>query len=227
MNEWTLLGVGVAAAMSPCPMATNLAAVGYISRHVGNGRRTLLCALLYAAGRMAAYTALGLVISAGLTGMPALTYALQTWGHALLGPLMLLAGLVLLDILPLPARLRISAPGKGAVDSLLARAGVWGAFPLGALFALALCPPSAALFFGAALPLAAKCSVPLAAGTSIFGLGTALPVMLIAAGLNLGAGKLASLFRCLPAIQRAFKLLAGTALLVLGFWECTQTFILY
>lgn len=226
MNEWALLGVGVAAAMSPCPMATNLAAVGYISRHVGAGRRSLLCALLYAAGRMAAYTTLGLAITAGLVGMPALSYALQTRGPLVLGPLMLLAGLVLLDILPLPGWLRIGTPGKGTVDGVLGRGGVWGAFPLGALFALALCPPSAALFFGGALPLAAECTVPLPVGISIFGLGTALPVMLLALGLSLGAGKMAAVFRCLPAIQRAFKLLGGLALLGLGLWECLQTFIL-
>ncbi len=94
MNDLLLLtGLGVASALAPCPMATNLAALGYISRRVGDVRRTFLCAELYAIGRALAYAALGALLSAGAVGMPALSYALQEGMPYLLGPLLLIAGL--------------------------------------------------------------------------------------------------------------------------------------
>lgn len=217
MNEALLLAAGVTAALSPCPLATNMAAVGYMARRVGQGRAALACALMYAAGRMAAYVLLGLLLRGGLVSMPALSYALQETLPLFMGPLLLLAGLVMLDALPLPDWLHTAAPGRGAADTLM-RGGVWGAFPLGMLFALALCPPSAALFFGVALPLAAQAASSAWAGLACFGLGTALPVMAVGLLLVSGASAAACLQRCLPAAQRIMSGVAGGGMLLLGAW---------
>lgn len=222
MNELLLVGAGIAAALSPCPLATNMAAVGYMARQMGNGRAALLCALLYAAGRMGAYVLLGLVLQGGLVSLPALSYWLQETLPLIMGPLLLLTGLVLTEALPLPAWLHNATPSRSTTDALL-RGGVWGALPLGALFALALCPPSAALFFGVALPMASQAATPAWIGISCFGLGTALPVM--AAGLLLTAGGTcaARLLHCLPALQRTLRWVAGGGLFLLGAWLTLTT----
>ena len=227
MNDLLLLtGLGVASALAPCPMATNLAALGYISRRVGDGRRTFLCAALYAIGRAVAYAALGALLGAGAVGMPALSYALQEGMPYLLGPLLLIAGLVLLEVLTLPRGLHLSGPKRGSVDAMLRNGGVWGALPLGALFALALCPPTAALLFGAAVPLAAGSCLPVAGGLALFGLGSALPVVAVAIGLSLGAGRCGSLLSFLPTLQRGITLITGAGLLLWGAWLCINTYIL-
>lgn len=217
MNEALLLAAGVTAALSPCPLATNMAAVGYMARQVGLGRAALACALLYAAGRMAAYVLLGLLLHGGLVSMPALSYALQETLPLFMGPLLLLAGLVMLEALPLPAWLHTAAPSRGTADTLM-RGGVWGAFPLGMLFALALCPPSAALFFGVALPMAAQAASPAWVALACFGLGTALPVMAVGLLLASGAAAAARLLRGLPALQRTMRWIAGGGMLLLGAW---------
>ncbi len=217
MNEMALFAAGLAAALSPCPLATNMAAVGYMARQVGNGRAALCCALLYALGRMVAYVLLGVVLHGGLVSMPALSYWLQEQLPLFMGPLLLLTGLVLLNALPLPAWLHSATPNRRTADALL-HGGAWGALPLGALFALALCPPSAALFFGVALPLAAQAATPVWVGISCFGLGTALPVMAAGMLLTASAGYAARMLHCLPALQRTLRWAAGGGMLLLGAW---------
>ena len=217
MNELLLVGAGIAAALSPCPLATNMAAVGYMARQVGNGRAALLCALLYAVGRMGAYMLLGLVLQGGLVTLPPLSYWLQETLPLIMGPLLLLTGLVLTEALPLPAWLHNATPSRSTTDALL-RGGVWGALPLGALFALALCPPSAALFFGVALPMASQAATPAWIGISCFGLGTALPVMAAGLLLTIGGSYAARLLHCLPALQRTLRWVAGGGLFLLGAW---------
>lgn len=122
MNELLLVGAGIAAALSPCPLATNMAAVGYMARQVGNGRASLLCALLYAVGRMGAYMLLGLVLQGGLVTLPPLSYWLQETLPLIMGPLLLLTGLVLTEALPLPAWLHNATPSRSTTDALLAEA---------------------------------------------------------------------------------------------------------
>ena len=54
--------LGLMTAVSPCPLATNIAAIGFIGRNIGNRRRIFRNGLLYALGRVIAYTLLGIVL---------------------------------------------------------------------------------------------------------------------------------------------------------------------
>lgn len=223
MNLLYLLGIGLAAAIAPCPLTTNLAAIGYLTRHVGSQRQVAWSALAYTLGRMSAYVAVGLLLSLGLSQAPQVSYWLQEELPNYLAPLLLIAGLVMLDCLPF---ISIGAkPGSATIEKL-GKSGVGGAFILGALFALALCPPSAALFFGVALPVAAQSGMGACLGIGFFGFGTALPVAAVALLLTCSAAKAAKAISCLPRVQLACKYIAGSALLLLGAYMTIMRYIL-
>lgn len=213
MNLLYLLGIGIAAAIAPCPLTTNLAAIGYLTRHAGSRLRVTWAAAAYTLGRITAYVGVGALLSLGLSQAPQVSYWLQEELPNCLAPILLIVGLVLLDCMPF-----ISIGGKpgAATAEKLGKGGIGGAFLLGVLFALALCPPSAALFFGAALPVAAQSGMGAWLGISFFGLGTALPVAAFALLLTCSAAKAAKAMQCLPRMQLVCKHVAGGALLLLG-----------
>jgi cytochrome c biogenesis protein CcdA len=163
---------GVVTSVSPCPMATNVAAIGYLARNSHSRALQLFAGWLYALGRALAYTLVGALITWGLLSTPVLSDFLQKHLGQLMGPLLVLAGMVLLGMLPGPP----SFGGSGKLGQKIADSGVAGAGLLGFLFALAFCPVSAALFFGSLLPLAVKQEstwlLP-----AVFGIGSALPVL--------------------------------------------------
>ena len=212
--DWPLLSllpIGVAAAGSPCPLATNIAAVGFISRGIGSRHQSAIASLLYTLGRVSAYVLIGWLVSRGLASVPMLSFWMQE-------ELMMVAGLILLGFIPFFSLGK--KPGEATAQSLMAKGGIWGAFALGFLFALALCPPSAALFFGTAVPLSIQAgSTGSLLGISLFGIGTALPVAAFALLLTFSAEKAAAAVRHMPKIQQIMKLVTGWFFLLLGgYW---------
>ena len=135
------LVLGLITAVSPCPLATNLAATVWLTRHAASRRRALLGALAYTAGRVAAYGAIAAMLAFGALGAPAVSHALQEWLPPFVGPLLVLTAMVLLELLPLPFGGQGMSQGTA---ERLARFGVVGEFALGFLFAITFCPASAA-----------------------------------------------------------------------------------
>lgn len=91
--------LGLLTAVSPCPLATNIAAVGYISKDLENRRRVFLNGLLYTLGRVATYTLLGAVLIAVLragASVFAIQKAIGKWGEMLIAPALILIGLFML-----------------------------------------------------------------------------------------------------------------------------------
>jgi len=204
------LWLGILTSISPCPLATNIAAVSYVGRQVGSTRAVLVSGGLYTAGRTLAYVVLGAAAVWSLMSMVAVSGFLQGGFHRALGPLLIVVGLLLLGVfkIDLPA-IGISTGLQERVD----RSGIWGAGLLGIVFALSFCPVSAGLFFGSLVPLAADRSSPLLLPT-LYGIGTALPVALFAVVLAAGAGWLG---RALDRVQ-SFEIWArrATAVVFIG-----------
>ena len=178
------LWLGILTSISPCPLATNIAAVSYVGRRVGSTRAVLLSGALYTAGRTLAYVALGAAAVWSLMSVVEVSRFLQGGFHRALGPLLIVVGLLLLGVI------KLKLPGFGVSDGLQERVdrwGVWGAGLLGIVFALSFCPVSAGLFFGSLVPLAAERGSPLLLPT-LYGIGTALPVAVFAVLLAVGAG---------------------------------------
>jgi|GEM_PF-1203257 len=145
--------LGILTSISPCPLATNIVAISFVSNRVGHTRQVLLSGLLYTLGRMIAYSALGALLVASVLAVPDLAQWLQKYMNRLLGPLLIITGLLLLEVVRLKVR------GGGIAEGLQRRveaSGVWGAGILGIVFALSFCPVSAALFFGSLVPLALR-----------------------------------------------------------------------
>lgn len=189
MDAWWLaagsaLWLGILTSISPCPLSTNIAAVSYVGRRVGSPRAVVLSGVLYTGGRSLVYLILGALSVWSLMSMVSVSTFLQGTFSRLLGPLLIMFGLLLLGIFEL------KLPAIGVSDGLqdkIDRAGVWGAAILGLLFALAFCPVSAGLFFGGLVPLAVERSSPLLLPL-LYGVGTAVPVIVFAALLSAGAG---------------------------------------
>jgi cytochrome c biogenesis protein CcdA len=211
------LVLGIVTAVSPCPLATNIAATVWLARHAASRRRATLGALAYTFGRVTAYGAIAAVLALGTAGTPALSHALQTWLPPLTGPLLVLTAMVLLDLLPLPWSFGSGA--DQATAERLARLGLSGEFALGALFALTFCPASAALFFGSLLPPALQLpGAAIALPVVAYGIGTALPVGVFALGVVWSASFASRFGQGLQRWQGTIKLVTGVALLLVGLW---------
>ncbi len=208
------LWLGVLTSISPCPMATNIAAVSYIGRRVGNMRSVLLSGALYTLGRVLSYIAVGVIVVAGLLSIPAVSMFLQRHMHRLLGPVLVAAGLLLLDIIRLPAS------GTGVSERMQRRVdsgGVWGAGLLGMVFALSFCPVSAGLFFGSLIPLALRHESQVLL-PSIYGIGTGLPVLLFALLFAFSARMVGTAFRMLTRIELWARRITGVVFVLVGLY---------
>ena len=204
--------LGILTSISPCPLATNIAAISYVGKRVDSPFMVLLTGLLYMLGRMLVYLVLGILIVASLLSVPDLSYFLQENINKFLGPILIVAGLFLLGLL------RFSTRGSGVAQKLQKRVemwGVWGALLLGIVFALSFCPISAALFFGSLIPLAVKHESTLVL-PSLYGLGTALPVLVFAVLISMGAGYVGRLFNRLTQFELWARRLTGLIFLVVG-----------
>lgn len=210
--------LGILTAISPCPLATNIASIGYISRDIENKKAVFIKGILYTFGRILAYTALGIlliyIIEEGAWVFGVRKY-LYKWGELLIGPLLLLIGLFMLfgSSLNLP---KFGFKGNG---ESYAKKGGWGAFWLGVLFALAFCPSSGVLYFGMLIPM----SVTSTAGwllPVIYAVATALPVIVIAWILAYSVRNLSSFYGKIQTLQKWLNLAVGVLFLIVGIYYC-------
>ena len=201
----TALWLGILTSISPCPLATNIAAVSYISKQFSQSRALLISGFLYAMGRTLTYLTLGVVLVGGLLSMPQVSSLLQKYMNQVLGPVLVLAGVFLLDLVELPS---IGFSAGERLKERLSSSGGTGAFFLGSLFALSFCPVSAALFFGSLIPLAlaSDSSVLL---PSIYGLGTAAPVVVFAILLGKGTQVVGDAFKKVMRLEVWVRRITG------------------
>jgi cytochrome c-type biogenesis protein len=205
------MGLGIWTAAQPCPMATNVAAISYLGRRVDRPRLVFLAGLLYALGRTLVYVALAILLIEGFQASR-ISMFLQTRVHQLVGPVLLLLGMCFLELIVL------SWPSGGISETMQRRIdalGVWGALPLGVLFALAFCPISAMCFFVSLLALASSHDSRVVL-PSLYGLGTALPVMAFAALIAISARAVGGAFNLMTQIAWWVQRATGLICLVIG-----------
>jgi cytochrome c biogenesis protein CcdA len=213
------LWLGILTSISPCPLATNIAAVSYVGRRVGSPGAVLLSGGLYTLGRAVAYLVLGAVAVWGLMSMVSMSAILQGTFHRILGPLLIAIGLLLLGVF------EIALPAMGVSDKLqrrVDRAGVWGAGLLGIVFALSFCPLSAGLFFGSLVPLAVDRGSPLLLPL-VYGIGTALPVAGFAVLLAAGAGWLGTALDRVQLFERWARRVTAVVFIGVGVYETLRS----
>jgi cytochrome c-type biogenesis protein len=212
------LWLGILTAISPCPMATNVAAISYLGKRLGNPRQVLLGGVLYTVGRTVAYVGLAVLILAGLQSIPRVSTFLQEYMNKALGPVLIVVGLFLLELI------KFGGGGSGMGERLGKKVEGWGlagALALGVIFALSFCPISAALFFGSLISLAVKYdSRVLLPG--VFGVGTALPVFVFAVIIGLGVGSLGAAFHKLQKFEWWARRVTGVVFIVVGVYYCLE-----
>lgn len=208
----TALWLGILTSVSPCPLATNIAAISYIARGIERPRHVLLSGALYTLGRAAAYVALGVLLAYGLQSAPFVSSFLQKYMNKILGPLLVVVGMFLLELVRVGSR----APGAGeSVGRRVAGMGPAGAGLLGILFALSFCPVSAALFFGTLLPLAVKNDSTVALPL-LYGVGTALPVAAFAGLVAAGARSLGKAYSNVVVVEAWVRRATGVVFIGVG-----------
>lgn len=215
--------LGLLTALSPCPLATNIAAIGFIGKDAGNRRRIFRNGLLYTLGRILGYTLLGVVLIGILrtgTSMFGIQRAIASWSETLIGPLLLLIGLFML----FGHRLRLPQFGFSGRAEGLARRGGWGALLIGILFALAFCPTSGVFYFGMLIPMSATAT----AGyllPAVFAIATALPVLAVAWLLAFSVQQVGSFYGRMQTVQKWLNRIAGLLFIAIGLYYCYIMFL--
>jgi cytochrome c-type biogenesis protein len=226
MNVWLVatasaFWLGLMTSISPCPLAANIAAMSYVGREIGSRRRTVLAGLLYTLGRTLSYVALAAILVAGMLSIPQVALFLQRHMTRLLGPVLILVGLALLDVIPLPS---FGAGLSARWAERAKKAGPLGTVLFGAVCALAFCPVSAALFFGSLIPLALDHRSPLWL-PGLYGIGTGLPVVVFAVLLGAGVQWVGAAFNRLTAFERWARRVTAVVVVAVGVYY-TWTFTL-
>ncbi len=218
----TALLLGLLTAISPCPLATNIAAIGFISKDISDRRAIFRRGLLYCAGRVVAYWGLAIILIALINssiGIFGLRSSITAIGEAVIGPMLVAIGVFMLF------GHKLSLPKIGLNGEHLARRGQWGALLLGMLFALAFCPTSGVFYFGMLIPLSASTT----AGwllPPLFAVATALPVVAVAWVLAFSVEKIGTLYGRFQTIQRRLNAIVAGLFILIGIYYCITIFIL-
>jgi cytochrome c-type biogenesis protein len=207
--------IGIMMAVSPCPLATNITAIAYISRQIDDSRHTLLVGIVYCIGRMITYVLIAsLIVYAGLN-IQSVSFLLQTYGERLLGPFLVVIGVLMLGIIRVD--IGVIGPKLSEYRQHIAERGYIGAFLIGLLFALSFCPFSAVLFFGLLIPLAYKTGDALLI-PAVFALATGLPVILAALLITAGVKQVGRFLQKMEFVEFWVKKAVALVFIVTGIY---------
>lgn len=211
--------LGLMTAISPCALATNITAIGFISRDLENRRRVFISGLIYTLGRAISYTALGVILFFGASQMK-ISLTFQGWGEKLLGPILILIGLLMLDII------KIKLPGIfGFTDKIgeKSKKSYWSTLLLGMIFAMAFCPYSGVFFFVMLIPMTVASTgglfLPL-----IFAIGTGLPVIIFAWLLAYAVGNVGSVYNKIKTFELWFRRIMSILFILIGIYYIIQVY---
>lgn len=215
--------LGLLTALSPCPLATNIAAIGFIGKNIENKKQIFINGLLYTLGRVLSYTILGIMLIMILkkgSSMFGVQKTIGIWGELIIGPLLLIIGIFMLwgNKLNLP-KFGFSGNPEG-----LAKKGSWGALMIGILFALAFCPTSGVFYFGMLIPMSATS----AAGyllPVIFAVATAIPVLAVAWILAFSVQQISSFYGTMQKVQKWMNIAVGVIFIIIGIYYCQMMYI--
>ena len=208
--------LGLLTAVSPCPLATNITAIGFISKDIESKNRTFLLGILYTIGRMVAYSLLGaLLIWMLRRGFD--TFDLQSkvsqWGEMLLSPVLIVMGLVML----FGDRLPLSGFGLNASEKSGRLRGAWGSLLLGILFAMAFCPTSGMFYFGMLVPMSASATGGYAL-PAVYALATGLPVVIVAWIIAYSIGNIAGFYKKMQVFQKWLNRMVAVLFIIVGIY---------
>ncbi|HEX2977148.1 MAG TPA: aromatic aminobenezylarsenical efflux permease ArsG family transporter [Bacteroidales bacterium] len=217
----TAILLGLLTAISPCPLATNITAIGFISKDVDDKRRIFYNGIFYTVGRAITYTGLALIIMFGADQLQFSGF-LQRYGEKIIGPLLFIIGLLMLDLI------RINIPGLYRLSAGMEKKRRWGyidAVLLGLVLALAFCPYSGVLYFGMLIPL----SVSSASGLYlpiIFAIATAIPVIILAWLIAYMVSAVSSFYSKMKSFELWFRRISAVLFILIGLYYIIRIYLL-
>lgn len=208
---FTAFILGLMTSISPCPLATNITAIGFISKDIVSQRKVFINGLVYTLGRAISYTAIGLLFFFGASQFEFAGF-FQEWGEKVLGPLLIIIGLFMLGIL------KLKIPGIGSLTEKMenkSNSGFWGVLLLGVVFALAFCPYSGVLYFGMLMPM----TISSASGLYLplfFAIATGIPVIIFAWLIAFSVGSIGNVYNKLKSFELWFRRVIAVLFIVVG-----------
>jgi len=203
--------LGLMTSISPCPLATNITAIGFLSKDIANQRKVFINGLIYTLGRAITYTIIGLIFFFGASQFEFAGF-FQEWGEKIMGPLLIIIGLFMLGIL------KIKIPGIGSLTEKMenkSNSGFWGVLLLGIVFALAFCPYSGVLYFGMLMPM----TISSASGLYLplfFAIATGIPVIIFAWLIAFSVGSIGNVYNKLKTFELWFRRIVAVLFIVVG-----------
>ncbi|MCX6789349.1 MAG: aromatic aminobenezylarsenical efflux permease ArsG family transporter [Candidatus Gribaldobacteria bacterium] len=214
--------LGILTSISPCPLATNITAIAFISKDIKNPKHTILLGLFYTLGRGISYTLLATLIYFGLSSFQ-VSKIFQGWGDKIFGPVLIIIGLVMFGII------KINSKNSGQtiekIKLWLSGKGYLGSLSLGMLFAFAFCPYSGVLFFGVLIPLVIKSTGGLIL-PPLFALGTGLPVIIFSFFIAFSMQAVGRAFSVVQKIEKWLRYTVASLFILTGAYY-TQYLIKY
>jgi cytochrome c biogenesis protein CcdA len=213
------LVLGLMTAISPCPLATNITAVGFISKDIENRNRVFINGLLYTLGRAISYTAIAVILYLGADQFKFSGF-FQQYGEKILGPLLIIIGLLMLDII------KIKIPGTGGITSKIGDKKRWGyvdAILLGMLFALAFCPYSGVLYFGMLVPITISSASGLYLPV-VFAIATGIPVIILSWILAYTISGIGGFYNKIKSFEKWFRRVVAVIFILAGIYYLIRVF---
>ena len=206
--------LGVLTAISPCPLATNVTATAYISKTLSGKKKVILSGILYTLGLALSYTTIALIIILGASKFHVAKF-FQGNGEKFVGPVMVLIGLIMLNVI------KINFLGKSTFTEKLKDRfkdkGLLGSFLLGALFAMAFCPYSGAMYFGVLIPMSIKSNI----GFTLpffYAIGAGSLVLFFTFLIAFSMQKVGKYFNAITKIEKVMRFIAGGLFLLTGLY---------
>lgn len=213
------LALGLMTAISPCPLATNITAIGFISKNIENRNRVFLNGLLYTFGRAITYTGIAVIIYLGADQFKFSGF-FQRYGEKFIGPLLIIIGLFMLDVV------RIKFPGLTGITSKMQNKSRWGYFDavlLGLVFALAFCPYSGVLYFGMLVPITVSSASGLLLPV-IFAITTGIPVIVFAWVLAYMVSGIGNMYMKVKVFELWFRRIISVLFILVGVYYIIRVY---
>ena len=206
--------LGILTSISPCPLATNITAIAYISKDIRTIKNTLLNGLFYTIGRGVTYTMVAALIYFGLSSFE-ISNIFEGWGDKILGPILIVISLIMFGVIKINPNIKNDKIEKA--KEWLSQKGYIGSLLLGILFALAFCPYSGILFFGILIPLILKSTEGLLLAP-VFALGTGIPVIFFSFLIAFSIKKVGQAFNVIQKIEKVMRYVVASIFFIIGFY---------
>jgi cytochrome c-type biogenesis protein len=204
--------LGIMTAISPCPLATNITAIGFISKEIENKRKIFYNGLWYTLGRAISYTTIGIILFFGANAFHVARF-LQAHGEKFIGPLLIIVGILMFDFI------RFKIPGFSKIGDRMQNSqkknNWWSALLLGIVFALAFCPYAGMLYFGMLIPITISSPSGLYLPV-VYAFATGLPVIIVAWLLAFSLSSLGGFYDKVKVFEKWFRRVVAVVFIGVG-----------